>query len=242
MWNRKEFGILSEQIPFDIDVRWDTAPSQVKYGNVSSLLVVLLYFAENSGSFFHLDGSPCTNLVIQRMRRRLTDQRKRDFTIVGHNTGLPLLLIEINQLLFEIYFNFHLFVEAETTYRQYFPSASVIVRCRNFLQGIFTRSPGSWGPDVITMSYDWDGALILESSPHIISAKYRKNFRGFKLVPSRYKYLITQRKLPQSECTFLSNNGFQNILLAPNATEGKRLVHNHVHSFKEAQVRRLGLH
>lgn len=238
MWDRSSFEALSKTVPVGINVKWDKAPSPEKYGAVNSLLALLSFFTENSGEFLYPNGKACSFLTIEPMRRKLCDVRKRNLTIVGHFTASPLLLVAINQLLFEIYFNYHLFVATETTYRQYFPSASVILRCRNFLQSTLTPSPGSWGSDIIQMTFDWDGTFILESSSNGIPTRLRKNFRGFKLIPSVFKYFITQQKFPQSEMKFLRNNGFRKVITTVSIKPGVDQIRTFAQIFLVAQEKR----
>jgi len=211
MWDRHSLELLSQSLPLNITVRWDKAPSSEKYLYVNTLLSALSYFKDCSASFIDIDGKPCSALTIQPLRRKLCDSEKRNFTIVGHHTSKPLLLIIYKNLIFEVYFNHHLFTETETTYKQYFPSASVILRCRNFLKGYLTRSPGSWGSDIIKMTSDWEGTFILESCINEIPVRLRKNFRGYKVIPCSFKYIITCTDIPKSEIKFLKNNGFNEI-------------------------------
>ena len=239
MWDRSSFEVLSQRIPVNIDVKWDKAPSPKKYGSVNSLLILLSFFVENSGELLYPDGKVCSLLTIEPMRRKLCDVRKRNFTIVGHITASPLLLVSINQLLFEIYFNYHLFVETKTTYRQYFPSASVILRCRNFLQSMLTPSPGSWGSDIIQMTFDWDGTFILESSPNGVPTRLRRNFRGFKFIPSVFKYFISQQKLPSSEVKFIKNQGFQEVVTTTSIKFSANKIRTFIQIFLDAQAERL---
>jgi hypothetical protein len=239
MWNRSAFEALSQKLSLNIDVDWGRLPSPSKYGGVNSVLALLLFLSENSGEFLHPNGEACSTLTIEPMHRKLCDQGKRNFTIVGHPTGRPLLLVAVGKLLFEIYFNYHLFVETETTYCQYFPSASVILRCQNFLWSTYTRSPGSWGSDIIQMNFDWDGTFILESSVSGVPTRLRKNFRGFKFIPSVYKYFITQQKLAQSETQFLRNNGFQGVVISGSTEAGTNEIRKFAQIFLVAQARRL---
>jgi hypothetical protein len=238
MWNRSSLEALSKNIPVGIDIKWDISPSIEKYGAVNSLLALLSFFVENSGKFLYPNGKACSLLTIKPMRRKLCDVKKINFTIVGHPTASPLLLVVISQLLFEIYFNYYLFVETKTTCRQYFPSASVIVRCRNFLQSMYTRSPGSWGSDIIQMTFDWKGTFILESSSSAIPKRLRKNFRGFKFIPSVFKYFITHQKLPPPEMKFIKNNGFE-IITTASIKSGVAQIQTFAQIFLEAQVKRL---
>lgn len=239
MWNRSSFETLSKNVPVSINVKWDKVPSIGKYGAVNSLLVLLSFFTENSGELLYPNGKACSLLTIEPMRRKLCDVRKRNFAIVGHSTTSPLLLVAINQLLFEVYFNYHLFVQTETTYRQYFPSASIILRCRNFLQSTLTPSPGSWGSDIIQMTFDWDGTFILESSSNGVPTRLRKNFRGFKFIPSVFKYLITQQKLPLSEMKFIKNNGFREVITTASIKPGVDQIRTFAQIFLVAQAKRL---
>ena len=135
--------------------------------------------------------------------------------------------------------NYHLLVETSTTYHQYYPSASVILRCHNFLHSTFLPSPGSWGPDIIGMTYDWEGTFILETSLECLSTQRRKNFRGFKLVPSFYKYIIFSRKQTKSEMTFLSNNGFHNVEVYDSFADSSNWIEDKVYHFLSAQQDRI---
>lgn len=239
MWDRSSFEVLSQSIPVNIDVEWNRAPSPKKYGSVNTLLALLSFFTERSGQLLYPDGNPCFLLTIKPMQRKLCDVRKENFKIVGHSTASPLLLVAINQLLFEIYFNYHLFVETETTFRQYFPSASVILRCQKFLHSRQIPSPGSWGSDIIQMTFDWDGTFILESSPNCVPTRLRKNFRGFKFAPSVFKYFITQQKLPLAEMKFIKKQNFQEVITTTSIKSGVNNIHSFAQFFLEAQDQRL---
>jgi hypothetical protein len=238
MWDHHSFEALTQKFPVDIDVNWDKAPSVEKYGAVNVFLVLLSVFIENSGKLLLPNRKDCSLLTIQPMKRKLCDVRKRNFTIIGYPTTSPLLLCEIDPLIFEIYFNYHLFVIVETTLRQYFPSASVMVRCQNFLQSHLTPSPGSWCGDIIPITFDWDGTFILETSSNGVPTKLRKKFRGFKFIPSIFKYFITREELPHSEKKFIENNGFEVITLT-SLNKGMNQIRTLVQKFLTAQIQRM---
>lgn len=155
-----------------------------------------------------------TKLTIAPLRRKITDRNKKRFSIIGLPQVAPLMLAKCGSLLLEVYFNYHFFYEAETTFRQYFPGASVCVRSRNFLVGSFVPSPGSWGSDITSLNWDWDGTFIIESGPQGVPSFARKHFRGFKYLPSPFKTFICSKILPKPEQSYIYNNGFE-ILVAP---------------------------
>ena len=193
MWDKHTHEILVNQIPFDVEVSWDKTPSFQKFGYVNTLLMAILTLDQCGGVLVNEQLESINSVKIHNIRRKLTDRKKSTFSIVGHESGKPILLSKLDPILFEIYFNYHLFVEAETTYHQYFPSAAVIIRCRNYLKRKLVPSPGSWGSDIITMTYDWNGTFIIENVVQKMGSTIRKNFRGYKLAPSPYKYLITTK-------------------------------------------------
>ena len=239
MWDRATHEDLLKNVPLKIEIDWEKRPSAEKYGCVNALLSVLEAFSSSSGTFYNAKGSEISTLQIHPIKRKLTDKRKRNFTIVGHDTGHPLCFSKVHNLLFEIYANYHLLVETSTTYRQYYPSASVIVRCRNFLQHTFVPSPGSWGSDIIGMSFDWQGTFILETSLESIPTQRRKNFRGFKLVPSALKCILFSRKQSKSEMTFLSNNGFHDVGVFDSSAGWSNWIHDKVNYFLSSQQDRI---
>jgi hypothetical protein len=219
MWNKDSFDTLTNALPLDIHVAWDKKPSAEKYGHVSTLLTILAALHQEGASFADVQHGQVTSLHISPIRRRLTDHRKRIFTIVGHETGAPLLYAEVDRLVLEIYFNYHCFVEADTTYRQYFPSATVIVRCSNFLTGGYVRSPGSWGSDAAFMTSDWEGTLIVENAIAKVPNALRRHFRGFKLAPTPYKFLVTGSPPNTREYAFIANNGFIALFPSPDVDD-----------------------
>ena len=135
---------------------------------------------------------------------------------MGHATSIPMLTSGIDHLDVDIDFNHHFMAETKTTYHQYFPSASVILRPRNFLKGNLTRSPGSWGSDIIWMTHDWTGTFILETVELGLTGVARRNFRGYKLVPVQDKLLISRRRPSGIDRKLLSNNGFTNLIVGNN--------------------------
>jgi len=216
--NKEQFEALTEALPFAIKVCWDTAPSKEKYCYVNALLAVLAVFQEEDAKFSRPTGDQFSTLEIQPIRHRLTDQSKRNFNIVGHRTSLPLTLAALYGRTFEIFFNHAVMIETATTYRQYFPSAAVIVRSRNFLTPRLTPSPGSWGSDIISMTSDWQGTFFLEAAVSAIPRRHRHHFRGYKLIPSEYKYVVAGGKPQKTEQLFLQRNGMQLIFGAPSVS------------------------
>lgn len=219
MWGRADFDELRENIHFPVTVDWDKKPSPAKYGHVNSLLEVIYALQEHQASFTASAGTAIAPLTIAGVRRRLTDQHKKKFSIVGHNTAHPILIAYIGELKIEIYFNHHLFVQAQTTPTQYFPSASVILRPRNFLRWDLMPSPGSWGSDIISLSYDWPGTFILEAAEADLAKQIRRNFRGYRLAPTQYKLFLSRRRLPLHEQQRLENNGFTTVIVGQNAED-----------------------
>jgi hypothetical protein len=238
MWNKEIFEYLTTKIDLGIKIDWNKKPSSEKYGNVISLLTLISILTERSALFLGSNGKKIDSIHIKQIYRKLTDTKKQHFTIVGHDTNQPIVFAQDGKLLFEIFFNNHLLVETETTYRQYYPSASTIVRCRNLLTTSCVPSPGSWGSDIIGMTFDWPGTFIFESSEFEIPKKYRKNFKGFKYIPSKYKYLLTSRVLPKNELKFLKNNGFENPIIATRSQNTiNRIKHRFFKYLEEQQMR-----
>lgn len=231
MWDRLSLEKLSSSVPPRVDVDWDKKPSVKKYGHVNALLAVLSTFDKSSASFLDHEGKPLSQLTIRPLHRKITDRQRRNFTIVGHGSCHPLLLLQADDLLFEVYFNNHLFVETETTFRQYYPSASVILRCRNFLWSKLVPSPGSWGSDIISITLDWKGTLILETCYKELTGHIRRNFRGYKLVPSTHKHFVTSRRPRKSELTFLKNNGFENVIVGETTEECVPRIEERIESY-----------
>ena len=167
MWTKLAFENLVEKLPMGIDVMWDKAPSFDKYGHVNCFLTALIALSRVGGTFTDFDGHELKSIIVQPLRRKLTDKKKRWFSIVGLNEYPPAWVCTLNDLVIEVYFNHHFFYEAETTGRQYYPSASTILRCRNFLHWNYVLSPGSWGSDIAHLTFDWDGTYILEAGREI---------------------------------------------------------------------------
>ncbi len=213
MWSREQFDLLLKIVPFTISVDWDVKPSIQKYGHVNTLLAVTRALHARGAAFTDATGRPISSLRITPLKRKLTDAKKRHFSIVGHSTGSPLLVAVLSPLRVEIYFNQHFFIETETTYRQYFPSASVILRPRNFLRTSLVPSPGSWGPDITSLTFDWEGTFILEAVASTLTGRVRDNFRGYKLVPTKDKYFLAPKRPTARERQLLRNNGFTSLIL-----------------------------
>lgn len=240
MWSRADFDTLIGTVPFVVSVDWDARPSPLKYGHVNSLLAVIRVFHEQGATFVDSKGNSITALRVAPLKRKLTDRRKRQFSIVGHDTGSPILIAVLGKLQVDIYFNQHLFVEAETTYRQYFPSASVILRPRNFLQSRLVPSPGSWGSDIISLTYDWAGTFILEAAVSDLSGSVRRNFRGYKLIPAKDKHLLARRQPPARERKLLKNNGFASMILGDDVDMCWPSLSRQVACYIQNQCARLG--
>jgi len=213
MWSREQFDMLTKTVPFTISVDWDVSPSALKYGHVNTLLAAVRAFHDRGAVFADSKGRPISVLRIAPLKRKLTDVSKKRFSIVGHSTGGPLLIAALGELQVEIYFNQHFFVGAETTCRQYFPSASIILRPRNFLRTSLVPSPGSWGADIISLIYDWKGTFILEAAASAFAGRVRDNFRGYKLVPVKDKYFLAPKAPSARERELLENNGFTKLIL-----------------------------
>jgi hypothetical protein len=231
MWRSSSFNDLVSKIPATVAVEWDRRPSAQKYGHTNALLAVVASLIQLGGVLTDHEGAGVTSLCIAPIKRRLTDKQKRVFSIVGHETARPLVRITLEALTYEVYFNHHLFVQTETTYRQYFPSASVVLRCEDHLQRMYSVSPGSWGSDVIQLTTDWPGTVIVEASLRLPSGPTRRNFRGFKLLETPYKYLMTASAPTKSESIFLRNNGFEDIIVCHSAEEGLATVSGHIAAY-----------
>lgn len=228
MWTRATYDEFSWRLPFDIEVVWDKAPSMAKYGHVNSLLFALTVLLDHKSRLTDPDGKALTNLTIAPLRRKITDRSKRWFSIIGLPRVSPLVVAEYDDLILEVYFNYHFFYETETTFRQYFPGASLSIRPRNFLMGSLVPSPGSWGSDITSLSWDWDGTFIIEARPHGVPSSARKNFRGFKYLPSPFKIFVCAKALPKPEVRYIRNNGFEvcvstNEMSAPASALRRRL-------------------
>jgi hypothetical protein len=237
MLTKRSFQALVAGLPFGVNVRWDVAPSAQKYAYVNTLLSILSTFYEEGATLSTAAGTDLRDLIVQPLRRRLTDQKKRTFTLAGHDTATPLVLARLRDHTFEIFFNHHVMVEAETTYRQYFPSAAVIVRCRDLLQWSLTRSPGSWGSDVICMTFDWGGTLLAEAMISGIPSSLRPRFRGYKLVQSPYKFVVAAANPSKRERGFLMRNGVR-LICGNTAEESLEGLKTHVRSYLEHQLMR----
>jgi len=105
MWNKKIFDRLVDQLPFVIDVIWDKAPSFEKYGHVNCLLTLMLALHKRGGTFTDVDGRRLKSQTIKPLHRKLTDIKKRWFSIVGLNDVSPFWVYNFENLAFEIYFN-----------------------------------------------------------------------------------------------------------------------------------------
>lgn len=238
MWNRPVFETLVEELPFDIHVVWDKAPSFDKYGHVNCFLTSVIALYKRGGSFTDAEGRKLESVVIQPLRRKLTDKKKRSFSIVGLNDVSPTWVYKLDELVIEIYFNYHFFYETDTTYRQYFPSACAILRCRNFLQWSFVPSPSSWGGDIVHLTFDWNGTYILEAGSHGVKTAFRKNFKGYKYFPSKFKYFISSKQLPKSELEFILNNGFEVLVSETGDSQPDKTIKSTVDHFLDQQLKR----
>jgi hypothetical protein len=240
MWSRADFETLKRNVPFPVVVDWDARPSALKYGHVNSLLVVICALHNQEGTFVDPSGKLLNTLKVAPLKRRLTDQRKRTFSIVGHDTAPPMLVARVGHLEVEIYFNQHLFVQTERSYRQYFPSASVILRTRNFLRWDLVPSPGSWGSDIISMTHDSLGTFILEAAESGLTGQVRRNFRGYKFVPAQDKCFLSRRRPPLNERRLLINNGFTNVIIGDNVDSCCPLLSSAVTRYIRDQSGRFG--
>lgn len=219
MWDRAAFEALTSELPFHIAVDWDMRASALKYGHVNSLLMVLRALRAQGGTFADAAGDHVSGLEISPLKRKLTDQHRDHFSIVGHTTSSPILTAQVGRLHLDIYFNQHFYVLTETTVRQYFPSASVIVRASNFLKGALVPSPGSWGSDIIWLTHDWLGTFILEAMEGRLTGWVRRNFPGYKRVAARRRLVLSRHRPSLRERTLLGNNGFTSVIVS-NSVEG----------------------
>jgi len=89
MWTRADFDTLKRDVPFTVLVDWETRPSALKYGHVNSLLAVIRAFHDQKSTFVDTEGTSTNTLKVAPIKRKLTDQRKRSFSIVGHETASP---------------------------------------------------------------------------------------------------------------------------------------------------------
>lgn len=188
MWTKLAFEDLVEELPMNIDVMWDKAPSFDKYGHVNCFLTALIALSRAGGVLTDLYGHELKSIIIQPLHRKLTNKKKKWFSIIGLNEYPPTWLCMLKDLFIEVYFNNHFFYEVETTGRQFYPSASTILRCRNFLHRNYVSSPGSWGSDIAHLTYDWHGTYILEAGANGVKTTIRKNFKGYKFLPSKFKF------------------------------------------------------
>lgn len=229
---------LKRELPLDVDVMWNVKPSGRKYGRVNALLSILHSFLHRGAALQHNDGSPVSYLQIDVHERRLTEVRRRQFSIVGHDSAAAFCVLAVGGQHFELFFNYSLFVEAETTFTQYYPSAAVIVRPSDHLHSELVRSPGSWGPDLIWITQDWTGNFILETCHDYLTGQIRQNFRGFKLVPSPWKNMVMGRRPNRREMTFLHNNGFDSPIIADDETDLVSIVRGKAGRYIDHQLRR----
>jgi hypothetical protein len=121
MWNRADFDKLTGNIHFPVVVDWDKKPSSGKYGHVNSLLAVICALQKHEASFTDAAGAAINSLTIASVKRRLTDQHKKKFSIVGHNTARPMLIAYIDELQVEVYFNHHFLFKLKLLLRSTFP-------------------------------------------------------------------------------------------------------------------------
>jgi hypothetical protein len=239
MWSRADFDALAATVPFPVAIEWDRRPSRQKYGHVNALFAVLRAFHDQGAAFANSAGNPLSSLTVRPLKRKLTDQKKRQFSIVGHETGSPLLIARLGELDFEVFFNQHLFVETQTTYQQYFPSASLILRPRNFLRSCLVPSPGSWGSDIISLTYDWDGTFILEAAASALTGPARKNFPGFKLLPVKDKHFLAPKAPLARERALLTRNGFMHLITGTDLAACWSTLSSAVQSYARDQSMRL---
>ena len=194
MWTRATYDEFSRHLPFDIEVVWDKAPSMAKYGHVNSLLFALTVLLDHKSRLTDPDGKALTNLTIAPLRRKLTDRSKKCSTIIGYYPQVsPLMVAEYDNLFLEVYFNYHFFCGSETSFREYFPGASLSILARK-------NTSQSW---------NWDVPFIIETGPYGVPSSARKNFRGFKYLPSPFKIFICSKSLPKAEERYIHNNGFE---------------------------------
>lgn len=238
MWTRATYDEFSQRLPFDIEVVWDKAPSMAKYGHVNSLLLALTSLLDHKCRLMDPDGKVLTNLTIAPLRRKITDRGKRWFSIIGLPQVSPIVVAEYDSLFLEVYFNHHFFYETETTFRQYFPGASLSIRPRNFLTGSLVPSPGSWGSDITSLSWDWDGTFIIETGPHGVPSFARKNFRGYKYLPSPFKIFVCANALPKPEERYISNNGFEVYVVTNEISASASALKRRLDEFLRKQQKR----
>lgn len=239
MWTKKTFDELTKRLSFDVEVLWDRAPSQAKYGHVNSLLTGLVVLVENNCELKEPGGNVVNKLIIAPLRRKVTDKKKRKFSIIGLPNVTPLIVTEYNGLLLEVYFNYHFFYETSTTFRQYFPGASLCIRPRNFLNGSLVPSPGSWGSDITSLDWDWDGTLIVETGLTGVTPSARKSFRGFKYMPSVFKIFLCAATPPVTEQRYIRNNGFDILVAQGDADNAYVELADRILNFLKQQHKRL---
>jgi hypothetical protein len=240
MWNQDTFETLIGLLPFELSVDWNKVPTPGKYGQLNALLAISVSMMRHEAQFLDPDGQPLKRLNISLIRRKLTDRQKKNFALVGHRTGYPMYFAQIRDLVYEVFFNYHFLVNTNTGRRQYFPSASVILRCRNFLEWKYVRSPCSWGPDIILILEDLRGTLVIETAFYgYLPRRLRSNFRGFKYVAAGSKYFITAVKPTRAEEQFLRNNGFEPILAPAEVDEVLALTDQLLEVYLSAQKARI---
>jgi hypothetical protein len=238
MWSKATYDEFSRRLHFNIEVVWDKAPSIAKYGHVNSLLYALTVLVDHKSRLMDSDGKILTNLTIAPLRRKITDFSKRWFSIIGLPGVSPLVVAEYEDLILEVYFNYHFFYETETTFRQYFPGASLCIRTRNFLMGSLVPSPGSWGSDITSLNWDWSGTFIIEAGAYGVPSSARKNFRGFKYLPSLFKIFVCAKTLPKPKERYIRNNGFEICVCTNEMSTSASALRRRLEEFLQEQLRR----
>ena len=78
-----ELQLLVVELGLKIEVDWAKRPSTEKYGCINTFLAVLATFSKTSATSHNPEGKQISTLTVSPIHQKLTDTKKRNFTIVG---------------------------------------------------------------------------------------------------------------------------------------------------------------
>jgi hypothetical protein len=129
--------------------------------------------------------------------------------MVGFEGSRPILVFNKRGLNYGLYFDKRIFIATKTGTRDYLPSASIIITNLSLSRPSFSRVPFSWGSDIVPVNFHEGLLFILETASGRMPSYSRKYFPGFKYLKTKYKFLVSYKKIPQVEKRIIAANGFR---------------------------------
>jgi len=200
---------LDTDLPFRLNIDWSVRPSPEKYGVVNCLLAVVSVLRDLGGTCFTPDCTPLELLALDPTQRKVWERDRSACNIIGYGQVLPHVLIELQPLVLEVYFNRFLQVSSRTGLSEYYPSAACIVCCAGAARSPGPRSAGEWRRSELARFPDMGSTLIVDAWPWEVPRRYRRSFRGFKYLECDHKHFFSWTSLTKSESQFVANNGFR---------------------------------